>query len=118
MTGTEAVENVIRSPVIKSATAITAAVGANTGTAGNIAEAAATSVATTVGNPDWFWLAVSLPWAQIASMVAAMYTMALLSEWVWKKPLHWVLVRVGVKEPTVKLTATEWAKLHEKDNDG
>lgn len=107
----------IKAPVIKSGTAITAAIGANTGLAGNAAASVAKSLALSSHNPDLFWFMMSLPWGQIASMVAALYTLALLAEWLWKKPLRALLVLLKIRSPVKRYTKEEWCKLPEEDRE-
>lgn len=95
----------IKSPVLKCTTAIGAAGGANSGIA---SEAKAHLLEQAQQYPDWFTAVMSLPWGSIASMAAAVYTCALLSEWIWKKILSKALVRVGIIEEDHRLTKEEW----------
>lgn len=106
---------VISSPITKSATVVAAAVGANTDATGQVLENAAANIAIKFGGADWFWFIVQLPWGAIASMLAAMYTLAMFSEWIYKKPVTWLLVKFRFKKEDKKLTATEWAALYQKE---
>lgn len=109
MTTSEQVTERIKSPIVKAGTAIAAAGGANTGIAQD-AKQDLIQQALTLQLPDWFQLILTLPWGHIASMAAAMYTTALFLEWVWKKPVCWVLVKAGVRKPVTRYTAEEWRK--------
>lgn len=109
MTMPENASYTIKSPIVKSATAITAAAGANSGVAGEFKADLVTQAA--VGNvPDILVPLLSLPWGHIASMAAALYTTALLVEWIWKKPLRWLLVKAGLREDVKRYTHEEWVK--------
>lgn len=99
--------NAIKAPLVKSCTAITAAAGANSGVASELKTDLIVQAST--GNiPDMLIPLLSLPWGHIASMCAALYTSALLLEWVWKKPLRWVLVKAGLRQDVKRLTHDEW----------
>ena len=105
---------VIKGPVVKSAGAIAAAVGVNTDAAGNVASATAAALAPT-SDPLWYWFVVSLPWDKIASLVAAVYTTALFSEWpikrVWRSWVRPCAVRRGWVDGEQRLTRSQWAEL-------
>lgn len=104
----------IKSPILKCTTAIGAAGGANSG----LAETASNQLlGDSVQYPDWFNLLMALPWGSIASMCAAIYTLALLSEWFWKRILSPVLVRVGLRDPQRHMSAEEWAKMYKSSKD-
>lgn len=95
----------IKLPVVKCATAIAAAGGANSAPAEVMHQQLMTQSANA---PEWMLAMLSLPWGHLASMCAAVYTTVLLLEWMWKKPLHWCFVKIGWKKPTVKFTQEEW----------
>jgi hypothetical protein len=42
-------------------------------------------------------------------MAAALYTTALMAEWLWKKPIRWALIKVGLRKQQVRFTYEEWA---------
>lgn len=104
-------QNGIKSPVLKCTTAIGAAGGANSGIA---AEAKAHLLEQASQYPDWFASLMSLPWGSIASMAAAVYTCALLGEWVWKKLVFPSLIHIGLMEKEHRLTQEEWDALYRK----
>lgn len=99
--------NDIKFPVVKCGTAIAAAGTANTTAAGSFQQQLVEQ-ATYAASPEWLLAMLNLPWGHIASMIAAFYTGALLLEWFWKKPLHWLLVKAGWKQPKVAYTEEEW----------
>lgn len=70
----------ISMPITKAATAITAATAANTDVAAHVAHAAVANAS----YATWIWVN-SVPWGLLASMLAAFYTLLLISEWWWKK---------------------------------
>ena len=108
----------IQAPIVKSTTAIVAAVGANTEAAGQVASSIVHAIAPST-DPLWYWFLVSLPWDKIASFVAAVYTMMLASEWFFKKVWRAWLRPLAVRrswiqgEPTY--TRSEWAALAKDD---
>lgn len=99
--------SVIKSPVVKSATAIAAAGGANT-TAAVDAKVQLAQHAQAFPYPESLNILLALPWGHIASMCAAMYTTALLLEWLWKKPIRWVLVSMRLRKADRVVTDEEW----------
>lgn len=107
-------QNAIKAPLMKSCTAITAAAGANSGVAGEFKTELIGQVSTGA-IPDMLLPLLSLPWEHIASMCAALYTSALLMEWIWKKPLRWALVKAGLREDVKRMTKEEWRKTLEDD---
>lgn len=108
----------IKAPIAKGATAIVAAVGANTDAAGQVATTFAQAVAPTA-DPTWYWLIVGLPWDKIASLVAALYTSVLFGEWlfkkVWRAWLRPIAVRRGWVAGEQLLTRSQWAELAKED---
>jgi hypothetical protein len=99
----------INAPLVKGATAITAAAAVHTDTVTNTATLVASTLVKTNADPGIFWFIVSVPWAGIASLLAALYTGALLSEWIWKKALKPLLIATNLMKPAVRrvLTAEE-----------
>jgi hypothetical protein len=84
----------ISMPITKAATAITAATAANTDVAEHVANVAAANASYST------WVFVnSVPWSQIAAMVAAAYTMLLIAEWFWKKLWRPILEARGWIKP-------------------
>lgn len=72
--------NEINLPVVKAASAITAAAVAKADVADQVAQAA-----TATSNYET-WIAInSIPWGTIASIAAVLYSFLLISEWFWKK---------------------------------
>ena len=112
---TSAIAN-INMPVVKAGTAIGAAVTANTDAAQSVAYSAAHSVA---HDPQLFNAIISIPWASIASMLAAIYTGVLLCEWMWKKAFRPLFVEFGWLKPTPRrvFTAQEIELLEAGDTD-
>jgi hypothetical protein len=108
----------IKAPLVKSATAIAAAVGANTEAAGQAAVSVIQAIAPT-SDPLWYWFIVSLPWDKIASFVAAVYTMMLASEWlfkkIWRGWLREFAVRRGWVPGEVLMSRRQWAAMGEDD---
>jgi hypothetical protein len=95
----------IKAPVIKSVTAIGAAVGANTEAAGNAAVSVAQAIAPTA-DPTWYWLIMSMPWDKIASFLAAVYTL------IWRSWLRQIAVSRGWWTPGEPLlTRSQWSEL-------
>ncbi|RZL86576.1 MAG: hypothetical protein EOP82_29425 [Variovorax sp.] len=108
----------IKAPLVKSTTAIAAAIGANTEAAGQAATSVVEAIAPT-SDPVWYWFIVSLPWDKIASFVAAVYTMMLASEWlfkkIWRAWLRPMAVRRGWAPGEPLLTRSQWLALREDD---
>lgn len=102
----------INQPLVKGATAVTAALASNSDVAKDVAVTVATSLVQSKADPGWFWFVVSVPWASIASLLAALYTSALLAEWLWKKAIKPLCIHVGWMEaPTRRVfTAAEIAE--------
>ena len=95
----------ISMPVTKAASAITAAAAAKADVVEEIARAAVHN------STDATWYAVmSIPWGTIASFVAALYTLLLISEWFWKKLWRPIFESRGwIKHrPRYVLTKHEW----------
>jgi len=108
----------IKAPIVKSVTAIGAAVGANTDAAGQAAISVAQAIAPT-SDPTWYWLIMSLPWDKIASFLAAIYTLMLAGEWlfkkIWRAWLRGIAVRRGWWTPGEPLlTRSQWAELKDE----
>lgn len=80
----------ISMPVAKAASGLAAAAAAKADVADQIAMQA-------VSGASWStWQTVNaIPWGTIASLVAALYTMLLISEWFWKKLWRPLLERRG-----------------------
>ncbi len=115
---TPTIENCgIKYPILKCATAISAAAGANSGLAQSATDAVVNHM-TPTPYPDWFVGLMALPWASLASMAAAVYTCVMLGEWLWKKPVTYLLVRFGWMTPGRRMTAQEWALQFDKDTEG
>lgn len=72
--------NDIHRPFLKASTAATSAVAASTDVAGQVARAA-----TSTASYDIWMMINSFPWDLIAKIAAAIYGVAVLSEWIWKK---------------------------------
>lgn len=72
--------NEIQRPFLKASTAATGAAAASTDVAGQVARAA-----TSTASYDAWMLINSIPWDTIAKITAAIYGVAVLSEWIWKK---------------------------------
>lgn len=70
----------ISMPIAKASSAIAAAVA----TKSDVAEQVVAVMVPPSSDPALI-LVLALPWATIAQMVAALYTMLLMSEWFWKK---------------------------------
>lgn len=108
----------IKAPIAKGASAVIAAVGANTDVAGQVATSAAQAMAPTA-DTVWYWSVVGMPWDKIASLVAAVYTSLLLTEWVikriWRAWLRPLSVRLGWVDGEPMLTRSEWADLAKDD---
>jgi hypothetical protein len=75
--------NDISRPFLKASTAGAGAVAASTDVAGQVARAA-----TTTASYDAWMLINSVPWDLIAKIAAAIYGVAVLSEWMWKKAIR------------------------------
>ncbi len=73
----------ISMPVAKASSAITVAAVAQSDVAGQVMPAAVRSAP-----PETWGIVNSIPWGNVASMVAAAYTLLLISEWFWKKLLR------------------------------
>jgi hypothetical protein len=71
----------INMPIAKASSAIAAATAAKTQAVEQLASSAG---ATTSSDPVIAAL-LALPWATIAQVAAAMYSLLLISEWFWKK---------------------------------
>lgn len=108
----------IKAPVVKGATAIAAAVGANTDAAGQVATSVAQAIAPT-SDPTFYWFLVGLPWGTYASIVATLYTSMLAGEWMFKKIWRAWLRKVAVSRGWVPgeplMTRSQWAELHKAD---
>ena len=70
----------ISMPIAKASSAIAAAVA----TKSDVAEKVVAVVLPPSSDPALI-LVLALPWATIAQMAAALYTMLLMAEWFWKK---------------------------------
>lgn len=105
----------ISMPVIKAGTAITAAVVAKA----DVAESVALAVTQNVSYDMWFFVN-SVPWSNIASFVAVLYTVLLLCEWWWKKLWRPMAERWGwIKErKRYILTAEEYKREQEQNGVG
>lgn len=80
----------INMPVAKAASAITAAAVAKADVADQVVQAVTTASSYDV------WVAVnSIPWATVASIAAALYSVLLIAEWFWKKLWRPFLERRG-----------------------
>lgn len=102
----------ISMPVTKAVSAITVAAAAKADVAETVARAAVQDATYST------WATVmSIPWSTIASFVAAVYTLLLISEWFWKKLWRPLLERRGIIERRKHfiLTDSEWAALKEYD---
>ena len=72
--------NDISMPIAKASSAIAAAVA----TKSDVAEQVVAVMVPPSSDPALI-LVLALPWATIAQMAAALYTMLLMGEWLWKK---------------------------------
>jgi hypothetical protein len=81
-------------PVAKASSAIVAAAA----TKSDVAEQVVAVVMPPSSGPDLI-LVLALPWATIAQMAAALYTVLLMGEWFWKKLWRPFLERRGWVEP-------------------
>ncbi|WP_423933150.1 hypothetical protein [Comamonas sp. 23] len=70
----------INMPITKATSVVTLATAAQTDVADRIAQAATANSSF----ETWYWVN-SIPWGAIASIVAVLYTVLLISEWFWKK---------------------------------
>lgn len=75
--------NDISRPFLKASTAGAGAVAASGDVAGQVARAA-----TTTASYDAWMFINSFPWDLIAKIAAAIYGVAVLSEWIWKKAVR------------------------------
>ncbi|GAB2703956.1 hypothetical protein GCM10027195_03040 [Comamonas sediminis] len=103
-------------PVTKVTSVVTLATAAQTDVADKLAQAA------TINSSfeTWFWVN-SIPWGNIASIVAVLYTGLLICEWFWKKLWRpaferwgWIKprkTRVVLFEDYQKMTETQRAEL-------
>jgi len=84
----------ISMPFAKASSAITVAAAAKADVADQVVQAA------TAGSSYTTWAAINaIPWGTIASIVAAVYTTLLITEWFWKKLWRPLAERQGWLKP-------------------
>lgn len=84
----------ISMPFAKASSAITVAAAAKADVADQVVQAA------TAGSNYTTWAAINaIPWGTIASIVAAVYTTLLITEWFWKKLWRPLAERQGWLQP-------------------
>lgn len=86
--------NDISMPIAKASSAIAAAVA----TKSDVAEQVVAVMVPPSSDPALI-LVLALPWATIAQMAAALYTMLLMGEWFWKKLWRPLAERRGWVKP-------------------
>lgn len=105
----------ISMPVAKASSAITVAAVAKADVAGQVMHTATSSAP-----PETWSLINSVPWGNVASMVAAAYTLLLITEWFWKKLWRPFLERRGYikpKKPRIMTVEEYNAYLRDTDAD-
>ena len=93
----------ISMPLAKASSAIAAAVA----TKSDMAEHIAATVIPPPSDPVLV-LILSLPWATIAQMAAAVYSLLLMSEWFWKKLVRPLCEHRGWLKPMRRRVVEEW----------
>lgn len=91
--------NEIHLPIVKATSAVGVTVAAHADMAGKAVE----EISRGAAYETWVFIN-SLPWNNISYMVAAAYTLVLMSEWFWKKLWRPLLERKGWIKPKPKLT--------------
>lgn len=89
----------ISAPIAKAGSALAAAYGARK-VEGHAESVAASMLPYAPEATVQIWTAVQIvPWATVASLLAATYSLVLLSEWFWKRLWRPLLERWGVITP-------------------
>lgn len=101
----------IKMPVAKAASALSLATAAKVDAADALAKAATANASF----ETWYWVN-SIPWGNVASIVAFAYTSLLICEWFWKKLWRPAFERWGWIKPRLGpriITLDEYRQMSE-----